>query len=117
MIYIYIYMLSREYLFRLLDKICPVNNNNNNKCYVVNNDSFKKLRFLNLYSQLVDDLKPFYRKSKQFYLTREPKYTGFLTILRHICKSNMVSYTSKLLYDKSKYDITYYICPENVSST
>lgn len=99
-------MLSKEYVYELLDQICLLSTE---KYYVINNDAFKKMKLLQLYEKFVKDLTPFYKPSKQFYLTRPPKYTSFLTLLRHICKANNVMYSSKIKYDKSQYEIIYFI--------
>jgi hypothetical protein len=99
-------MITNEYFYSILDKICLLKND---KFYIINNDAFKKMKFLDLYQEFIDNLKPFYKASKQHYLTRPPKYTGFLTLLRHVCKSNELIYSSKIKYDKSQYEIIYYV--------
>ena len=99
-------MITTEYFFGLLDKICLLSSD---KCYVINNDAFKKMKMLNLYEELTKELKPFYKSSKQHYLTRPAKYNYFTTLVRHICKANKIMYSSKIKYDKSKYEIIYYI--------
>ena len=99
-------MLSITYFYELLDKICLLKND---KYYTINNDAFKKMKLLNLYEELTTNLKPYYKPSKQHYLTRPPKYNYFTTLIRHICKSNNIMYSSKIKYDKSKYEIIYYI--------
>lgn len=98
--------VEKEYFFDILDKICHIKTD---KYYLVNNDAFKKMKLLSLYEELTKNLKPFYKPSKQYYLTREAKYTSFTTLLRHICKANNIVYSSKIKYDKSKYEIIYYV--------
>ena len=99
-------MITNEYFFALLEKICLLSND---KCYVINNDSFKKMKMMELYEELVKELKPHYKASKQHYLERPAKYNYFTTLVRHICKANKIMYSSKIKYDKSKYEIIYYI--------
>lgn len=99
-------MLENDYFFDLLEKITLIKND---KYYVINNDAFKKMRLLNEYENLIEALKPHYKKSKQFYLLRPPKYNYFTTLIRHICKHNNIMYSSKIKYDKSQYEIIYYI--------
>jgi hypothetical protein len=99
-------MISNENFFEILDKISLINND---KYYLINNAAFKKLRFLDLYTEFIESLRPFYKKSKQYYLDRPPKYNSFTTLLRHICKANKISYSSKITYDKSNYEIIYFI--------
>ena len=36
-------------------------------------------------------------------------YNSFTTIIRQICKYNQITYTSQIKYDKSTYEIVYYI--------
>jgi len=99
-------MITSEYFFPMLEKICLLKND---KYYIINNDAFKKMKLLTLYDEFIKELMPFYKPSKQHYLTRSPKYTGFLTLLRHVCKANDIMYSSKIKYDKSQYEILYYV--------
>ena len=99
-------MITNEYFFALLDKICLLSND---KYYMINNDAFKKMKMLDLYEELIQELKPYYKASKQHYLERTVKYNYFTTLIRHICKANKIMYSSKIKYDKSKYEIIYYI--------
>jgi hypothetical protein len=44
-------------------------------------------------------------------------YKNFLTVLRQICNNLCIPYTSKILYNKSKYNIIYIIfLDDNYSS-
>ena len=99
-------MISNEYFFDILNKMCLIQND---KYYMVNTAAFKKMRLLNLYEPFIEELKPHYIKSKVHYLERSPRYNYFTTIIRHICKANKVMYSSKITYDKSNYEIIYYI--------
>ena len=99
--------IPKELLFTLLDIICIKNEKN----YIFNKNSFKKGIFDNSIVQFLDECKEYYHISKQKYIDKEKKvtYNNFTTILRQICNSNKVTYTSKIKYDKSSYDIIYYI--------
>ena len=92
-------------LFALLDKICSKNDN----CYVINNAAFKRGMFTGDIVKFVELCKPHYHISKLYYLERKTNYKNFITILRQICNSNIIAYVSKIIYDKSTYDIVYYI--------
>jgi hypothetical protein len=92
-------------LLNLLDEICMKNEKN----YTFNVDSFKKGVFKELIQQFIEDIRGFYHISKQKYLNRKLTYNSFTTILRQICNFNKIHYTSQIKYDKSKYDIVYYI--------
>jgi hypothetical protein len=77
--------------------------------FVLNKSSFKKAEFNKLLEGFRESIKPYYHKSKIYYVERPLNYSKFITLLRQICKCNHISYTSKIKYDKSSYDIYYYI--------
>ena len=89
----------------LLEAICS----KNEKYYIMNNDAFKKGLFNNVIPNFIDECKPYYHLSKQKYLDRKLTYNSFMTIVRQICKLNKITYTSHIKYDKSEYDIIYFI--------
>jgi hypothetical protein len=97
--------IPNNIFFELLNKIAT----KNEKYYLFNNLSFKK----GLYNEVIQDFllfcKPFYHISKHKYLDRKLKYSNFTTIIRQICNFNNITYTSQIKYDKSTYDIIYYI--------
>jgi hypothetical protein len=92
-------------LFELLDKICL----KNEKHYTFNVDSFKKGTYTEDIQNFINFCIPFYHLSKRKYLERKLNYNSFTTILRQICNFNSIKYTSEIKYDKSKYNIVYYI--------
>ena len=92
-------------LFDLLDEYSI----KNDKYYIVDNVFYKKLQFNNVLPNFLELLKQYYHTSKQYYLTRTQSYVKFLTVIRQICKFNNLSFTSNINYDKSKYNIIYYI--------
>ena len=92
-------------LFELLDIICV----KNEKYYYFNNISFKKGLFNNEILDFFEKCKPYYHISKQKYLEKKLDYNAFTTVLRQICNFNKITYTSQIKYDKSTYDIIYYI--------
>ena len=51
----------------------------------------------------------YYHKSKQFYLKRDMTYKNTLTIIRQLMNSLCIPFTSKIIYNKSKYTINYII--------
>ena len=99
-------MITPDYFYGILEEICLLKND---KYFIINNDAFKKMKLLNIYDSFIKELTPFYKPSKQYYLNRPAKYTGFLTLLRHVCKANNIIYSSKIKYDKSHYEILYYV--------
>ncbi len=94
-----------EILFHLLDKICE----KNEKYYLLNKVSYKKGEYINILVTFNEMLLQYYHKSKQFYVTRKQNYTNFITIIRQLCRLKNINYTSKIIYNKSSYEIVYYI--------
>ena len=78
--------------------------------FIFSKTTFKKMK---LKPESIDDfynkIKPYYFKSKLFYLEREKTYKNIITIIRQICKFNHIPYTSKIIYLKSTYEIKYFI--------
>lgn len=94
-----------DILLNLLNNI----SNKQNNYYIINKIAYKKAEYLKLLEMFTNSLNEYYFTSKKFYLDRKCTYSSFLTIIRHICKNNNISYISKILYDKSSYEIIYYI--------
>lgn len=97
--------VPNELLFELFNSICL----KNEKCYILTIESFKKGIYKNLIPKFLEDCKPYYHISKRLYLERKLTYNSFTTILRQICNYNKIKYTSHIKYDKSTYNIVYYI--------
>ena len=97
--------LSKDILLDLLKKICTKGDN----YYIINKISYKKADYCNLLIHFYEEILTYYHDSKQHYLSRKSNYTSFLTIVRQICKLNLINYTSKIIYNKATYDIVYYI--------
>ena len=94
-----------ELVFNLLDLICV----KNEKFYIFNSNSFKKGVYNESIQKFIVDCNDYYHNSKKKYLERKLTYNSFTTILRQICNLNKTTYTSQIKYDKSSYDIVYYI--------
>ena len=80
-----------------------------NKYFLFNNAAYKKGIFNNSIQTFINTCKVYYHASKLTYLEKKLSYNSFMTILRQICKYNNITYTSQIKYDKSIYDINYYI--------
>ena len=106
--------VSPEILYELLNKISVFQDNK----YMFDLNSFKKGIFTGDISVFLDTLKPYYFLSKQKYAERKPFYNTFTTIIRQICNYNKITYKSEIKYNKSTYNIVYYIdkisLPESV---
>lgn len=98
-------LVPNELLIQLLNDIAI----KTEKCYIVNNNSFKKGMFNDIITNFISQCRPYYHISKRKYLERKLTYNTFITIIRQICNFNKITYTSQIKYDKSSYDIIYYI--------
>ena len=95
-------------LYSFLKKINMNSNKRDNKI-IINNNSFKLAKLKGYLTEFIITIKENYFKSKQHYLTRKLSYSKFITIIRQICKHNDIPYTSDIKYNKSTYEINYYV--------
>jgi hypothetical protein len=86
-------------VFDVLDEVCPTDEGG----FVVTESGFRSLARKNLLSTMCDELEPYYHSSKKHYLARVLDYSGFLTILRQVCKVHCISYVSRIEYTHSSY--------------
>jgi hypothetical protein len=94
-----------DILFELLNEICV----KNEKYFIFNSISYKKGIFTEKINNFLNKCKEYYFISKQKYLDRKMTYNNFMTVVRQICNLNNIVYTSKIKYNKSLYEIEYYI--------
>lgn len=97
--------VPNDLLFSLLESICL----KNEKHFTLNTESYKRGIFKESIQKFIENCVPYYHISKRKYLDRKITYNSFTTVLRQICKYNNITYTSKIIYDKSSYGIIYYI--------
>lgn len=97
--------IPTEWLYDLLNQLTI----KQEKYYVFNNNAYKKGIFNNIIPDFLEKCMPHYHISKRKYLDCKLTYNSLTTILRQICKCNNIKYTSQIKYDKSNYDIVYYI--------
>ena len=98
--------IPSKLLYELMDKICL----KTDKYYLFNTLSFKKgLAQNNAIAEFFENIKPYYHVSKQKYVEGEITYKKMTTVIRQLCNFNKIVYTSKIIYDKSSYDIHYLI--------
>jgi hypothetical protein len=98
--------MQKEDFLNFLNEFCFIKTE---KYYLITNDTFKKIKFENKLNFFIEEIKPFYKKSKLHYLTREQTYTTFLTLIRQTCKQLNIMYSSDIKYNKSQYSISYFI--------
>jgi hypothetical protein len=92
-------------LTEVLEKVCL----KTEKYYLVDLNAYRKLLYYKLDESFGQTLVEYYHVSKQFYATRKMTYNSFTNIIRQICKSNNVMFTSNIRYNESKYNIDYFI--------
>ena len=97
--------IPNDLFFNLLNDICV----KTEKYYVFNKNSYKKGVYNETLQKFLNDCSPYYHISKRKYLERKLSYNMFTTILRQICNFNKITYTSQIKYDKSEYEIIYYV--------
>lgn len=92
-------------LFDLFEKICL----KTDKYYLVNHNAFKKFMYNDGYKEFVETIVGYYHESKKFYVLRDMDYNSFINIVRQICKSNQLMFTSNVKYMESRYCIEYLV--------
>jgi len=92
-------------LFSLLNQLCIVNN----KCFIIDMAAYHNGIHKGIIQTFMEECRPYYNVSKQFYTTNELTYKSFLTVVRHICKINSIQYSYHIQYCHSIYQIVYHI--------
>ena len=77
--------------------------------FIINKFLYKKAEYNNSINIFIESLKDYYYVSKRKYIDRQMTYKNFLTVIRQLCNANNINYTSRLVYDKSSYEIEYSI--------
>lgn len=80
-----------------------------NEKYIINTASFKKGIMFNSVQKFCELIKDNYYDSKKFYIERKMTYKYFLTIIRQLCKICGINYETETKYNKSTYEIVYFI--------
>ena len=97
---------NKDILYNFLNQYCIYQEN---KYFILDKVSFKKYLYNDKIREFYDIMKTLYKINKLFYLDREITFKNFITIIRHICKYFEITYQSSIKYNKSKYEIIYYI--------
>jgi len=101
-----------DIFYNFLEKISLKNDNK----YVINNNCYKRGIYNEVIQTFLENCKQYYYISKRKYIERKLTYSSFLTIIRQICNSHKITYTSQIKYDKSSYEIVYYITNSLISN-
>ena len=94
-------------LYDFLEKICVKDTVNN--WFIFSKSAFKKAEIYNLLTSFKEEIKPYYYTSKQYYIDRDLTFIRFTTVIKQICNLNNIEIISKIIYNKSKYEMEYYI--------
>jgi hypothetical protein len=92
-------------LYNLLEKIAEKKETH----YVLDVNSYKKMKYYNLHTDFLNEIIEYYYWSKRFYVERPFTYKSFTNIIRQICKINNIEWKSQLVYIESAYSIVFYI--------
>jgi hypothetical protein len=77
--------------------------------YIFNKSLYKKAVFKETITPFIQSLDIYYYESKKHYIRRKMDYIKFITIIRQLCNSIDVKYTTQLVYNNSTYEIVYSI--------
>jgi len=97
--------VPNEDFYSFLDSICM----KNEKHYILNKNAYKKGIFNGAILAFFEKIRTRYHLSKRKYIDKKLTYNSFTTVIRQICNYNKITFTSQIKYDKSEYDIVYYI--------
>lgn len=100
-------IIEKEHVINFIKNI-SINNGNHLE---INKYCFKKHEVLNtkIIGDFYDELMPHYFESKKKYLNCQLTYNSFMTVIRQLCKIHDINFISKIIYNKSTYEIVYYI--------
>jgi len=102
-------IFKNEYPIQALFNFLELYSDKKHNYYYFTKTNFKKAIYEEAVLPYCQSLKEYYYLSKHKYLDKKQTYRSFITIIRQICKCYQLSFTSKIKYDKSNYEIVYYI--------
>ena len=82
--------------------------------YIYSKTLYKKSSFKQTIMPFLQQMEDYYHESKKHYATRKMDYAKFITIIRQICNSLNITYTTQLIYNNSTYEIVYYIYKNHI---
>ena len=96
-------LYPKEDFLCFLKKHCTFDEKN----ILFSKESFKKIKLAKEAQPFFDNLRDYYFISKKKYVERNPTYKYFITVLKQIARSHHITYTSKINYSKSTYNLEY----------
>lgn len=82
----------------------------NEKFFVIDDVVYKRLRYCERIFTLCNYLRPFYHSSKQKYIDKSTTHSGFLTVLRQLCRLFGIECFSKVVYKNGTHVSSLTIC-------
>ena len=98
-------LVSPELLYEFLKK----HSEKQDDYYLFSPILYKKAVFHNVISVFNEQIASHYHESKKHYIQRKMDYNHFITIIRQLCNSHGINYTTQMVYNNSTYDIIYHI--------
>jgi hypothetical protein len=96
-----------EKLKEYIIKLCECGDDSS---YIFSKACFKRAQMTGLAAEFITDVCPYYHKSKQKYAdVSAMNYKLVVNVLRQLCKFHDIRVESKIKYDKSSYEIEYFI--------
>lgn len=93
----------KEYILKLCERV-------DDSSYIFSKVCFKRAQMSALATEFISDVAPHYHKSKQKYAdVNAINYKLVVNALRQLCKYHDIHVESKIRYDKSSYEIEYFI--------
>lgn len=102
---LFLQLVPQSLLYDILEKVSE----KTDKYYIIDINTYKRIKFYELSDTFIQTFLPYYKPSKKFYLERDFTYNSFTNVIRQICKSNSITFTSKIKYHESSYNIEYYV--------
>lgn len=93
-------------LLTFLSHVCGTNEE---EYYRIDTTVFRKIVYYNHHTTFLQDLLPYYRKSRQFYVTRDFTYTSFVNLVRQICTYHQHPCIGNKHYDHQKCTMCYIV--------
>lgn len=84
-------------------------NDDNEEYYYISKIVYRQSIYFNKLYNFLDSLKDYYFAGKMYYLERKMNYKNFATIIRQLAKLHNIKVVSKIIYNNSNYEISYYI--------
>jgi hypothetical protein len=97
--------VDKETLFEFLDAVATKGVNK----YIFDNSSYKRAVLMNKLDPFLEEVRPHYHMSKQFYIDKKSSFKMLTTIIRQIARLHGLFYKQDIRYAKSSYEIVYHI--------